>query len=52
MIAEFMRQRALTNAQQKQAAMQQMVDSRGVFAGQQQGVAMPAPQMPPVPVRR
>lgn len=52
MIQEFMRQQALTKAQQRQAATQQMIDNRGVFAGQQQGAAMPSYAMPPVPVRR
>jgi hypothetical protein len=49
MIQEIMRQRAMAATQQ---AAQGMADRRGVFAGQQQGVAMPTPQMPGVPVRR
>jgi hypothetical protein len=46
MLQQIMQQRARSQAQQ-------MIDSRGVFAGQQQAVApQPPPQMPPVPQRR
>lgn len=44
MIQEFMRQRA-------RSAAQKMIDDRGVFAGQQQGVTMPSFAMPPAPTR-